>query len=456
MTFDKKVTFVDLFAGIGGFHHAALKVFPGAKCVMAVEWDKDCQKVYSTAFPETDLRGDIREVLTITKNNVKVNASPTEIKKFNLVPAHDILFAGFPCQPFSKGGSQKGLSELTQGTLFHEVMRIIVARRPRLVILENVANLVGHDEGRTWNTIVDALRAAKYAVDREPLLISPHQIKKTRGGAPQNRPRVYIVAVDSKTGLKVPDNSNLLDEGDWRPDTSPPWDIKSVFRDSDQKETTLDTKDLRWLKAWDDFVKLIPADDLPSFPIWVDAWHGRMRKPKKVAGSISSLRAKRARTAKSTPVWWNEFVRKNRKFYGEHSELIDSWITKWKVNDFPESRRKLEWQARRFHPLRQGRTIRDCIIQLRPSGIRVKAPTYAPALIAMAQTPIIGLGDTWRRLGPAEAGVLQGFSNFRPWRKVMKKHRSFRAAAAYKQFGNAVNVGVAALVLRRAAERRSR
>ena len=456
MTFDKKVKFIDLFAGIGGFHHAALKVFPNAECVMAVEWDKDCQKVYSTAFPETDLRGDIREVLTITKNGVKTNASPKEICKLNLVPAHDILFAGFPCQPFSKGGSQKGLSEITQGTLFHEVMRIVTARRPRLVILENVANLVGHDEGRTWNTIINALRAAKYAVDREPLLISPHQIKKIRGGAPQNRPRVYIVAVDSKTGLKVPDNSNLLDEGDWRPDTSPPWDIKSVFRDSDQKETTLDTKDLRWLKAWDDFVKLIPADNLPSFPIWVDAWYGRMRKPKKVAGSTSSLRAKRARTAKSTPVWWNEFVRKNRKFYSEHSELIDSWITKWKVNDFPESRRKLEWQARRYHPLRQGRTIRDCIIQLRPSGIRVKAPTYAPALIAMAQTPIIGLGDTWRRLGPAEAGVLQGFSNFRPWRKVMKKHRSFRAAAAYKQFGNAVNVGVAALILRRAAERRLR
>ena len=74
----------------------------------------------------------------------------------------------------------------------------------------------------------------------------------------------------------------------------------------------------------------------------------------------------------------------------------------------------------------------------------------------MAQTPIIGLGDTWRRLGPAEAGVLQGFNDFRPWRKVMKKHQSFRASAAYKQFGNAVNVGVAALVLRRAAAHRRR
>jgi DNA-cytosine methyltransferase len=125
------------------------------------------------------------------------------------VPEHDILFAGFPCQPFSKGGAQKGMSEQTQGTLFHEIMRIIEARRPPLVILENVANLVGHDEGRTWDTIIKALRAAKYNVDREPLLISPHEIKKARGGAPQNRPRVYIVAVDSTKGLKVPDNSYL-------------------------------------------------------------------------------------------------------------------------------------------------------------------------------------------------------------------------------------------------------
>ena len=64
MTFGKKVRFIDLFAGIGGFHHAALKVFPDAECVLAVEWDEDCQKVYSTMFPETDLQGDVREVLS--------------------------------------------------------------------------------------------------------------------------------------------------------------------------------------------------------------------------------------------------------------------------------------------------------------------------------------------------------------------------------------------------------
>ena len=292
MTFGKKVRFIDLFAGIGGFHHAALKVFPDAECVMAVEWDKDCQKVYSTTFPETNLRGDIREVISVTKSGKVREATSAEIRNGNLVPEHDILFAGFPCQPFSKGGAQKGMSEQTQGTLFHEIMRIIEARRPQLVVLENVANLVGHDEGRTWDTIIKALRAAKYDVDEKPLVLSPHEVKKARGGAPQNRPRVYIVAVDSKKGFKVPDNSNLLDPSDWRTQSSPAWDIETIFKGSDPEETELDEKELRWLEAWDDFVKKVPADDLPGFPIWADAWYGRMRKPGRVEGSTSTLRAR--------------------------------------------------------------------------------------------------------------------------------------------------------------------
>jgi DNA (cytosine-5)-methyltransferase 1 len=451
LTFGKKVRFIDLFAGIGGFHHAALKVFPDAECVMAVEWDKDCQKVYSTMFPETDLRGDIREILTVTKGGKQREATAAEIRSENLVPEHDILFAGFPCQPFSKGGAQKGMSEQTQGTLFHEIMRIIEARRPQLVVLENVANLVGHDEGRTWSTIINALREARYFVDQEPLVISPHEIKKSKGGAPQNRPRVYIVAVDSKKGLKVLDNSNLLNPSDWRTASSPAWHIESIFKASAPEETALDKKELRWLEAWDDFVKKVPLDVLPGFPIWTDAWYSLMRKPRRVDASTATLRANLREHAPKEPDWWTDFVAKNQRFYKDNATLLDKWFNKWKVGDFPESRRKLEWQARRHHPTRRDRTLRDCLIQFRPSGIRVKPPTYAPALVAMAQTPIVGLGDTWRRIGPFEAGSLQGFTSFQPWRKVMRADAGFRAGAAYKQFGNAVHIGVAALVLVRAS-----
>ena len=452
MTFGKKVRFIDLFAGIGGFHHAALKVFPDAECVMAVERDDDCKKIYSATFEGTDLRGDIRDVLSIIKKGKKREATAAEIRNENLVPEHDILFAGFPCQPFSKGGTQRGMSEQTQGTLFHEIMRVIEARRPKLVILENVANLVGHDEGRTWDTIIKALREAKYFVDHEPLILSPHKIRIGKGGAPQNRPRVYIVAVDSKKGLKVLDNSSLLDPSDWRIKSSPAWDIETIFRGSDPEETELDKKELRWLEAWDEFVKKVPVDDLPGFPIWADAWYGRMRKPGRVEGSTSTLRAKRNANKHEEPEWWTDFVTKNQRFYKENGKLLDKWFNKWKVGEFPESRRKLEWQARRHHPTRAGRTLRDCLIQLRPSGIRVKPPTYAPALVAMAQTPVVGFGDTWRRIGPVEAGVLQGFTDYRPWRKVMRTDPRFRTGAAYKQFGNAVNIGVAALVLERASK----
>lgn len=443
------VRFVDLFAGIGGFHHAAMRALPNAQCVMAVEWDKDCQKIYSASFPDTDLRGDINEVLSLSVQGKKREASALEIRKKNLVPEHDVLFAGFPCQPFSKGGAQRGLSERTQGTLFHQIMRIIEARRPKIVILENVANLVGHDEGRTWDTIIKSLELARYSVDPEPLVLSPHQIKAIRGGAPQNRPRVYIVAVDTTKGLQAPSNSHLLEASDYRNESSPPWRIEKIFKNSDPRETQLDEKEVRWLSAWDAFVKMIPADDLPGFPIWVDAWYGRMRKPGRVEGSTSTLRAKRSGSDSPVAEWWTDFVNKNQRFYREHAGLLDKWIAKWGVAEFPESRRKLEWQARRHHPTRAGRTLRDCLIQFRPSGIRVKPPTYAPALVAMAQTPVVGLGETWRRIGPAEAGVLQGFTNFRPWRKVMRTDQKFPSGAAYKQFGNAVNIGIAALVLKR-------
>lgn len=445
------IRFVDLFAGIGGFHRAAVRVLPGAHCVMAVEWDRDCQKIYSVAFPETPLFGDIRDVLSVDSAGPKRPAEAEEIREYNLVPRHEILFAGFPCQPFSKGGHQLGMEEQTQGTLFHEIMRIVVARRPPLVLLENVSNLIGHDEGRTWDTIVRSLLDSGYAIDSTPLVLSPRDLKKAIGGAPQNRPRVYIIAADARRGLSVPRNDGLILSQDRR--NGRPWDISAIFKGHDLSDTQLDARELTWLEAWDDFVRIVPDDELPGFPIWVDAWYGRMRAPGKRAGSVATLQASRSGQVEAgQPEWWLDFVAKNESFYDRHSGLLDRWVRKWRVQDFPESRRKLEWQARGQHPTRSGRTIRDCLVQLRPSGVRVRPPTYAPALVAMTQTPVVGLGETWRRIGPAEAGVLQGFTDYRPWRKVMREDSTFASSAAYKQFGNAVNVGVASLVLARAVE----
>lgn len=140
-----KFTFIDLFAGIGGmrlaFHQA------GGKCVYSSEWDKFCQQTYEANFGDQP-DGDITKV------------SATDI------PDHDILVAGFPCQPFSIAGVSKknslgratGFADKTQGTLFFDVCRIIEAKRPKAFMLENVKNLVSHDHGNTFKVIQDTFQ----------------------------------------------------------------------------------------------------------------------------------------------------------------------------------------------------------------------------------------------------------------------------------------------------------
>lgn len=166
-------TFIDLFAGIGGFRLAFEKA--SAKCVFSCEWDKNAQKTYLSNFGDAPA-GDIRTI----------DASQ--------IPDHDILVAGFPCQPFSIAGVSKknalghahGFADETQGTLFFEIIRILRAKRPRAFLLENVRNLKSHDGGRTFQIIMNALRDdLGYQVDTR-VIDAIHVV-------PQHRERVYIV-----------------------------------------------------------------------------------------------------------------------------------------------------------------------------------------------------------------------------------------------------------------------
>jgi DNA (cytosine-5)-methyltransferase 1 len=124
------VRVVDLFAGLGGFHQALSSL--GHECVFASEIDDHLRELYKRNFPKARglIYGDIRECKS-------------------KVPKHDILCAGFPCQPFSKSGYQSGHRDRTRGTLFHEIVEILEKRRPSFVILENVGNFERHNEGRT-------------------------------------------------------------------------------------------------------------------------------------------------------------------------------------------------------------------------------------------------------------------------------------------------------------------
>lgn len=189
-----KFTFIDLFAGIGGIRLAFEK--HGGRCVFTSEWDPYARKTYSANFHD-----DPGHIFADDITKVHVDD----------IPDHDVLLAGFPCQPFSIAGVSKknalgrphGFADKTQGTLFFDVARILDAKRPAAFLLENVKNLVNHDKGRTFSTILDVLEnELGYHVD--------HRIIDGKHFVPQHRERIIIVGfrepVDFSWGdLKLPD-----------------------------------------------------------------------------------------------------------------------------------------------------------------------------------------------------------------------------------------------------------
>ena len=175
--------FIDLFAGIGGMRIAFQNA--GCRCVFSSEWDKNCQKTYYANFGEIPY-GDI----------TKINAKD--------IPNHDILVAGFPCQPFSIAGVSKknsmgratGFADKTQGTLFFDVCRIIAEKRPKAFMLENVKNLKRHDKGNTWKVIKSSLEELNYSVYSG--------VVDGQDFVPQHRERVLIVGFDKERYGEVP------------------------------------------------------------------------------------------------------------------------------------------------------------------------------------------------------------------------------------------------------------
>ena len=181
-------TFIDLFAGIGGLRRGFESI--GGRCVFTSEWDKYSQKTYRANFPDDDheINGDI----------TKIEAGE--------IPAHDVLLAGFPCQPFSIAGVSKknalgrahGFEDKTQGTLFYDVARIIKHHQPAAFLLENVRNLVGHDKGKTFQTIKDVLtEELGYTID--------FRVIDGRYWTPQHRERIFIIGFREDQGFRFAD-----------------------------------------------------------------------------------------------------------------------------------------------------------------------------------------------------------------------------------------------------------
>jgi len=223
--------FIDLFAGLGGFHLALKKL--GHKCVFACEINEPLVDLYKKNF-RIEAQRDIKKI------------EPKDI------PQHDILCAGFPCQPFSKAGKQKGMKDKKNGSLFNEIVEILSYHKPTYFILENVPFIKQHDNEKTWNYMVSKLQGKlKYTIDHR--VYSPHDF-----GIPQHRKRIFIVG--SKNGLL---------HFEWPPSKRQKTDIKTILDKKPKDAKKVDREELECLKLWQEFIDKIPKGDrLPSFPIW--------------------------------------------------------------------------------------------------------------------------------------------------------------------------------------------
>lgn len=346
----RKLKYVDLFSGIGGFHFAMDRL--GYECVYAAEIDKYSVETYYENFA-------INSYCDIT------TLEPIEI------PKHDILLAGFPCQAFSKAGHQKGLND-TRGTLFFEIERILKYHKSKYIILENVRNLVSHDSGNTWRVISTNLKHLGYRLTGEPLILSPHEI-----GIPHLRQRVFILGYYDPENVNVPLEINIEDS------KSGESNINDFLDQEPHESLFISEYEEVVLTAWDEFYSGL-KEKVIGFPVWSDEFDKEH--------DINNL-----------PEWKQSFIKKNRSLYLNNKNHIDRWLNKYdNLDRFVPTHRKFEWQA--------GTNIKSLwegIIQFRPSGIRVKKPDSFPALVAMVHIPIIGWEK--RRISIREAARLQSF-----------------------------------------------
>lgn len=409
--------FIDLFAGLGGFHVALERL--GGECVFASEWVPALQALYQRNFGVA-VHGDI----------TKVDVAE--------IPAHDFLTAGFPCQPFSKAGEQLGFDHTLQGQLFFEVLRILEERRPSAFVLENVPNLLKHNSGDTFAFMRKQLERLGYDVAAERR--SPHQF-----GIPQVRDRLYIVGAQDSLG-----------EFRWPEPETTDTDINSVLDVLPSDARQVRGSALTALEVWQDFLDRAPTGTrLPSFPLWAMEWgatysfeesspweqlreggHESFRgvwgsffqriqglSDEEVADLLPTYAMARTPTL---PAWKRQFIRQNRDFYLEHQSWIAPWLPR--LEGLPTSFQKMEWNVK------GGRlSLEDHVIQMRASGMRVKRATSAPALVAMtdSQVPIIG----WERryMTPRECAKLQGLQGI----QLPASEKD-----AYRALGNAVNADV--------------
>ncbi|MGZ9429096.1 DNA (cytosine-5-)-methyltransferase [Mycoplasma sp. 1012] len=406
-----KYKFIDLFAGIGGFYKAIEKVAKNKnfeiECVFSSEIDKEAIKVYSHNFKKSK-----EEIIDIRLLD----------EYCSQVPEHDILFAGFPCQTFSNAGNKKGFEDEIRGTLFFDIVKILKAKKPKYILLENVKHLVKHDKGRTWTIIKKVLEEElNYLIPEKPLILSPHSF-----GIPQNRERVFIPGILKEKQENKIEQKDFIFSFDSKKSNK---FINILEKNVDEKYFLQDEYLIKILNAWDEFVREVKFPETRTLPvIWLDEFDQNYE-------------------LKGLVPWRKKYLENMREFFQENYIFIKKWMQKHNVSSWKLRDKKFEWQAGK-----EVRNIKNTFIQMRQSGIRCKKAEIFPTLVAMVQTSMLfdKEKNKWRYITPREAANLQTFpKNFILHNELNENHKDHYT---YKQLGNSVNIFVVALVIEKLLE----
>jgi DNA (cytosine-5)-methyltransferase 1 len=408
--------FIDLFAGIGGFHQALTKL--GHECVFASEKKEHLAKLYEVNYG------------IIPNRNIR-DINPVQI------PDHDILCAGFPCQPFSKAGNQQGLEDENNGSFFDILVDILRHKTPRYFILENVRNIETHNDFKTWSYISEKLGELGYNIDKN--VMSPHQFN-----IPQHRERLFIVG-----------SMNSLRNFEWPKKTELTNTVKDFLTSNNVK--IVEPEKQKVIAIWQEFVDSLPIDKkLPGFPIWsmefgatyptdipiskltnedLDNYRGNFGVP--LRGMLYEEKIKnlpgyavKNKGRNVYPNWKIRWINDNRKLYKDYKQELD--IVVKKIKKLPiKSWQKFEWNCGDVP-----RNIKDYIIQFRASGVRIKKADFFPSLVTVStQIPIIGWEN--RYITSDEGAKIQSFENI-----VFPENTS----SCFGALGNAVNVKLVGLI----------
>lgn len=427
-----KFAFVDLFAGIGGFHQAM--TLYGGECVFASEIDPECKRQYEKQF-RMKMHGDINDCL-------------------NDIPPFDVLCAGFPCQTFSKAGNQEGFEDELKGQLFFRIVDILKLHPEcKFIILENVRNLA--DQKEFWEVIQNKLRELDFFITQDPIIRSPSDF-----GIPQNRERVYILGIkkvlrdqEKLTNGWIHTEDLKLKQFEKKCEVGDAFEILDL-ENSNNKQYIITEQEKRILSIWEEFkINITPHNQIGA-PIWLDyfgigieddeefrekcSYYKQLVKAKKKHYEDPVLREQiddNGMILEDTPDWKKGFIDKNRNLYVNNKTKVDEWYNKYSASLTQKIYRKFEWNCGpEYVP------FKNCIIQFRQSGIRIKRSDAFPSLVAIVNTPIIWDKEinAFRRITVREAANLQSFRanyNF-----VCDDHVS------YKQLGNSVNVKVIKII----------